>query len=365
MAQPHYLSKYTLRDYISEIVKKEASPPPPSSRDYIRAAKKEFKVKASAQLSAEARPFQSKKSPSCISVTSLVSPTQIFQVPVYSSYLPLSTLRQYFPLATNLHYITDQQLITLAMSNNFTMIVDGVELSNQKFCIPFLETEVTYLVTEDRDLVRNEECESVMDDIVNFVRNIHVKMSDSLAEVERMEDLIIQLQSQVKKKAEEDSSWHNATTGVMNEASVDGLENVYVVEHIVKQGHESLQFMEECLVLKEDLQVDSVVADVSVSEVEEVSVEESTEAVNEVKISVNSLYDKNQNYDDDYGFSDTEDDDSDVFTSVGTVLAKTEDKHSDLFKKPASPPSPVSPQQVDTSSLSSRPRCVKRILGNC
>jgi len=365
MAQPHYLSKYTLRDYISEIVKKEASPPPPSSRDYMRAAKKESKVKATSPLSAEAPPFQSKKSPSYISITSLVSPTQTFQVPVYSSYLPLSTLRQYFPLATNLHYITDQEMITLAMSNNFTMIVDGVELSHQKFCIPFLGTEVTYLVTEDRDLVRKEECESVMDDLVNFVRNIHVKMSDSLAEVGRMEGLIIQLQSQVKKKAEVDSSCCNATTAVMNEAYVDGLENVYVVENLVKQGPESLQFMEECLVVTEDPQVDSVVADVSASEVVKVFIEESTEAVNKVKTSVNSLKDKNQNYVDDYGFSDTEDDDTsdDVFTSVDSVLTKTENKSSDLFKKPAS--SPVSPQQIDTSSLSSRPRCVKRILGNC
>jgi len=360
MAQPHYLSKYTLQDYISEIVKKEASPPPPSSRDYIRAAKKESKMKATYPLSAEAPPFQSKKFPSYISVASIVSPSQIFQVPVCSSYLPLSTLRQYFPLATNLHYIIDQQMITLAVSNQFTMIVDGVELSNQKFCIPFLGTEVTYLVTEDRDLVRNEQSQLVLDDLVNFVRNIHVKMSDSLAEVEKMEGIIVQLQSHMVKEV--DSSSISAVTEVMNEAFVGGLENVYVVENLAMQGQESLQFMEECLVLNEDSQVDSVVADVGFSELEKAS-NVPTEAVNEIKTSVNSTSDKNRNYIDDYGFSDTEEDESDnVFTSVNSVLAISENKPSDIFKKPALPP--VSPQQVETSSLSSRPRCVKRILGN-
>ena len=376
MDQPHYLSKFTLSDYIAGIVKKETSPPPPSDRDFIRAAKKVERgsgsPKSSSPLSAQAdlfqpsrspssplsalaNTFQPSRSPSYISVASLTSPSVSYQIPVVSSYLPLSTLRQYFPLATSMHYKTSQQMITLAMSSNYSIMVDGVELSYKKFCIPFQEFDVTYFITEDRDLVVKEPREGELDELVEFMRNIHATMSNSLAEVQRMEELVIQIKMRSnlglrtmdgsKKKSD------MASVEVPNQRYVDVLENVYIVEDIGIPKQEQKQLLEECLGHDEESLIKSALAQDRVGD-QDLHVKSDDEKM---------VHDNH--FVDDYGFSDNDDDIEDELTTLISVMNKV--KNSDVDE--TSPPDPditrSSLQQLDSCSLSSRPRCVKRIHG--
>ena len=380
MDQPHYLSKFTLSDYIAGIVKKETSPPPPSARDFIRAAKKVERgsgsPKSSSPLSAQAdlfqpsrypssplsalaNTFQPSRSPSYISVASLTSPSVFFQIPVVSSYLPLSTLRQYFPLATSMHYITSQQMITLAMSSNYFIMVDGVELSYKKFCIPFQESDVTYFITEDRDLVVKEPREGELNELVEFMRNIHATVSSSLAEVQKMEELVIQMKmrSNLGTRTMDSSKKKSdmASVEVPNQRYVDVLENVYIVEDIGIPKQEQAQLLEECLGHEEEAPLDiSALAQDSV---------DSQEHNVECKDSTEKMVD-DDNCVDDYGFSDTDENSADEFPSLSSVVTKVVNSDVDETSPPDPDTTRSSPQQSDSCSLSSRPRCVKRIHGH-
>ena len=158
MSQP----VFTLKDYIASLVKKEdCSPPPPKARDYVKALTKEGKGKSKEfSLSPEAKPFRPLK-PSYISVSSLSSPAVSYSIPVFSSSIPLCFLREFFPQATRMHYIIDQQVVTLATINT---MVDGMELSDQKFLLP--HPHIHYYVTEDMEVVTQE---ALMDEALKGV----------------------------------------------------------------------------------------------------------------------------------------------------------------------------------------------------
>ena len=184
-----------------------------------------------------------------------MTPTVSYQIPVVSSYLPLSTLRQYFPLATSMHYITSQQMITLASSSNYSIMVDGVELSYKKFCIPFQASDVNYFVTEDRDLELKESQEAELDELVECSRNTKATLSRSLAEVQKIEELVIQMKIRTnlgtrtvgssKKMSDIVSADVNMLTeDVTNKMYFDVLENVYIVEDIGIPKQEQKQLLE-------------------------------------------------------------------------------------------------------------------------
>jgi len=157
---PRYYSNYTLKNFIAEKVIKaqeaDTTPPPPSQKDYIRAFRKDPLVNIGADLSVNAPPFYPQAA-SSISVTSFLSSCQPLLVPVqYCSgrlELPVSTLQLFFPLVTGLHYISGNQLVTLAKSSSYTVNQGRLELSHQVFCIPYAGSDVTYVVTNKNDVV--------------------------------------------------------------------------------------------------------------------------------------------------------------------------------------------------------------------
>eukprot|EP00092_Neocalanus_flemingeri_P029763 GFUD01032311.1.p1 GENE.GFUD01032311.1~~GFUD01032311.1.p1 ORF type:complete len:299 (-),score=112.77 GFUD01032311.1:291-1187(-) len=297
MSPNNYLSTYTLKDFIAEKVtstqspNKKSSPPPPSQKDFLSAAKKVSIEKSPSLLSVTAPSFHPKVTTPCISVTSLVSPSLPSLVPVPSSQLPLSILHQYFPLATALHYISGQELVTLARSSRYTITEGKVALSHQAFCIPFMDTEVTYVVTEKGYLGTPEEGDSFMDEIVSCVRNFKAGLRARLTEVERMEELVSQvLEVDVPGLAlVGQPSPAGLVTGVESEVDSKhkGLElGRFVNKEVSKNYFEVVEHGDTSFPMKKT------------------SEQYLEETFNESL----RIQDDNHNSVDDYGFSDTEDD---------------------------------------------------------
>eukprot|EP00092_Neocalanus_flemingeri_P040085 GFUD01043660.1.p1 GENE.GFUD01043660.1~~GFUD01043660.1.p1 ORF type:complete len:380 (+),score=127.88 GFUD01043660.1:45-1184(+) len=364
---------YTLKDFIAEIVKKVKTEKSPS------------------HLSVTAPSFHPKVTTPCISVTSLVSPSLPYLVPVPSSQLPLSILHQYFPLATALHYISGQELVTLARSSRYTITEGRVALSHQAFCIPFMDTEVTYVVTEKGNLGTLEEGDSFMDEIVSCVRNFKAGLRARLTEVERMEELVSQVQEGRNKYLVKPDNCKvlevdvpglalvgqpcpaGLVTGVESEvdSKQEGLElGRFVNKEVSKNYFEGVEHGDTSFPTKKT----------------------SEQYLEETFKKSLRIQDDNHNSVDDYGFSDTEDDINDVYNADLSWKAESpindkdmkylkdliDEKVSDhkvqqveapsqmktVIQQPIFPEknfTPVSLHSPDKASPSTRPRCIRRI----
>ena len=146
-----------------------------------------------------------------------------------------------------------------------------------------------------------------------------------------------------------------ASVEVPNQRYVDVLENVYIVEDIGIPKQEQAQLLEECLghEVEASLDISSLAQDSVDSQEHNVKCKDNTEKRVD-----------NDNCVDDYGFSDTDENSADEFTSLSSVVIKV--VNSDVDQ--TSPPDPDTTrsflQQSDSCSFSSRPRCVKRIHGH-
>jgi len=187
MRQPTYLSKFTLKDYIAGLVRKDS----------------EEKVKSnSSLLSAEARPFHPIKA--CYILVSSLESNISFTIPVYPPVysLSLSTLRKYFPLAINMYYIQNGQMIILATSKNYNIGMNtDMEFSELKFFIP--DSCHQYFVSEHGEVDRNRLFETSMEDTVKCVEGIKCKLRSTMAEVEKLEEEVIELQKLLRDQASE------------------------------------------------------------------------------------------------------------------------------------------------------------------
>eukprot|EP00092_Neocalanus_flemingeri_P024349 GFUD01026405.1.p1 GENE.GFUD01026405.1~~GFUD01026405.1.p1 ORF type:complete len:381 (-),score=129.50 GFUD01026405.1:12-1154(-) len=366
---------YTLKDFIAEIVKKVRTEKSPS------------------HLSVTAPSFHPKVTTPCISVTSLVSPSLPSLVPVPSSQLPLSILHQYFPLATALHYISGQELVTLARSSRYTITEGRVALSDQAFCIPFMDTEVTYVVTEKGDnLGTLEEGDSVVDEIVSCVRNFKAGLRVRLTEVERMEELLRQVQEmrnmRDKNKDLVTPDSYKVLEADVPDLALDGqacpaglVTGVESGDDRKQQGPELGRFVNK-EVTKNYFEV-----------LERYPVKKASEQYLEETFNKSLRnQDGHHNIVDDYGFSDTEDDISDVNNAdlswkavspindkdvkylKDLIVEKVSDHKVQQFEAPSQMKTviqqpifpeksftPVSLHSPDKSSPSTRPRCVRRI----
>jgi len=354
MSQP----VFTLKDYIASLVKKEdcsSPPPPPKPRDFDDALTKEGKGKSKEfSLSPEARPFLPLK-PSYISVSSLSSPAVSYSIPVFSSSLPLCFLREFFPQATRMHYIIDQQMVTLATINSYAM-VDGMELelSDQKFLLPHLQPHIQYYVTDDMEEVVTKE--TLMDEALKGVRGIRDKMKTVLADVDALEEKVLRLQTQAQGKMNESSMMiSNGHICVANTEDVfTNQVNVDENSHH-NYGREYAELREECLGDEKESDMKSVLTDVIVDYMNPVEMggTDDNTAVVEKKCFDDNTAAVEKKCIDDYGFSDSDDDNSEQ------VLGKVDSIHVAESRVETS----LSPRKLDSCSLSSRPRCVRRVMG--
>jgi len=317
-------------------------------------------------LSPEARPFLPLK-PSYISVSSLSSPAVSYSIPVVSSSLPLCSLREVFPQATRMHYMIDQQIVTLATINSYAM-VDGMELelSDQKFLLP--DPCIHYYVTEDTEVVTKE---ILMDEALKGVRGIRAKMKKVLADVDALEEKVLHLQTQAEAKMNESSMMiSNGHINYVATAKEDVFtykmndEDEKIHHNYVRECHADL--LEECLGDEKESDMKYVLTDVIVNDMnpfemggtdENIAVVEK-KCLDDITAVEKKCIDDNttvieKKCIDDYGFSDGDDDNSEQ------VLKKVDSIHVAETRAETS----LSSRKLDSCSLSSRPRCVRRVMG--
>jgi len=187
-----------------------------------------------------------------------------------------------------MHYISNKQMVTLATSNDYTMGDDGATFSQEKFCIPFLGTDSTYLVAEERgELNNNERCNSVIDKTVKYIKDARIKIRETLSEFETLENEVVQIQNKLRKKME---LGNGDSKDAVNSSNVNGL---LIVNETVLPNHEA-----SVLIHKESSKTECVLADAGVKDLIDVHGEAVADAVSDEK------------YVDYYGFSDTDEDNS-------------------------------------------------------
>lgn len=276
-----------------------------------------------------------------------------------------------------------------------------MELSRQEFFIPFLGTDVNYVVTEEKDLdsIPYEE-DSAMTNISNCVRNIQLEMRTSLTKVERLEELVSQVQ-EVSKRASGETENSTVDVDIVDVAGfgMDGIDQQDVenggsdrqeVFKLVEKRFAEEEIAENCcdvtkhgdaiyLSNKNNEECQKQVANATVS----------VDSAMDAKLLIDgavAFKGEKQNCVDDYGFSDTEDDVSDDLSNVypsrqaqsrnvdedmkslkGFIGEKVSDDKMCLIETPSKQPilseqrsAPVSLQQMNKTNHS-RPRCVRRI----
>jgi len=349
MRQPTYFSKFTLKDYIAGLVRKDSEPS--STEDYMKALDRheEKSELTSSSLSADARPFRPLKTFNIL-VSSKKSDIS-FTIPVFSDTLSITTLRQYFPLATSMYFIENGQMITLATSKNYNIVLDtGTEVSEMNFCIP--NSCHRYFVSEHVEVARHGLCETAMEGAVKCVEGIKYKLSSTMAEVKKLEEEVKEVLKLLRDQAGE-------TILNMNVANADAYHEGNHVE-LVNASNDHVAGMGCTLSLVE-----------SESKYVSASTEGSYGKKDlALKEDVVLAVDEKKNVDD-YGFSDTDiDDDIDVVTAKDVDCKRVkEDSENDVeVEKSSRSSSPVNAVGVlrfksESCSLSSRPRCVRRVVG--
>jgi len=359
MSQTAYLSKFTLKDYIAGLVKKDNNPPPPSTRDYIKAIKSEGSKQprpSVSSLSPEAKPFLPMQ-PSYILVSSSSTPPISFSIPVYSSSLPLSTLRQYFPLATSMHYFNNSQMITLATVKNYDMISEGIEFGQEEFCIP--DFSHRYFVEDIKEAVELRLCEASDEDVLTRVESLQVSLSTMLTEVGRLESDVSELHKLLTAQIARSLVINEkVSSNSDNGNEYDSKHNYYEVDNINGRDMVS-RTMDQAEMLgsvnKESALVDGF-GDTVDKHLPLIQVCDS-----------DNLVLNNRKYVDDYGFSDSDNDDDGYRAIVDLKEEKVD--INDIVKECNNLPSPVesvsaSSRESESCSLSSRPRCVRRVVRN-
>jgi len=369
MLQPKYFSKFTLKDYIAGLVRKDSEPS--STKDYLHALDSyEEKPKySSSSLSAEARPFLPLKTV-YILVSSKKSDIS-FTIPVFSYTLSITTLRQYFPLATSMYFIENGQMITLATSKNHNIVVNTVtELSELNFCIP--DSSHRYFVSEHDEVAWHGLYETAMEGAVKCVEGIKDKLTSTMAEVKKLEEEVKELLKLLRENADETFVNMNNNVNTPNNQCVYDINQNYIESadtfgdgdyvQLVHTSSEHSAGMGCSLSLKE-----SAFKNVST----EVSYTVKDLGVKDEVVSSDELVVEEKKYVDDYGFSDTDiDENIDVVTvkDVDCKEVKEDNRYGIEVEKSSRNSSPVDAVSVprfksESCSLSSRPRCVRRVVG--
>jgi len=367
MREPAYCSKFTLKDYL---VRKDSElPRPPSStKDYMQElnSHEEKSKSCSSSLSAEARPFLPLKT--YILVSSQKSDLS-FSLPVSSDTLSISTLRQYFPLATSMYFIDNGQMITLATSKKCNTVMNtGTEFSELNFCIP--DSCHQYFVLEQDEFGRHGLCETSMEEAVKCVEGIKYKLSSTMAEMKKLEEEVKELLNLLRDQAG-DTFWklNNMANDPNNQYYVYDINQNYSESadayrdgdhvEIVHTSNEYAAGMGCSLSHKE-------------SRLKFVSSEaEEDLAMKEEVVTSHDLVVDEKKYVDDYGFSDTDIDDDIYDVTAKNVDCKKVIQGNSRYvevDKISSSSAPVDAVIVpryksESCSLSSRPRCVRRVVG--
>jgi len=381
MRHPTYLSKFTLKDYIAGLVRKDSEDQDNSNSYSLSAEARPFlplKTSLSAEaspfptlkssLSAEAKPFLPLKTFSIL-VSSLESNIS-FTIPVFSNSLSVSTLRQYFPLATNMNYIQNGQMITVATSKNYnTEMNTDTELTELKFCIP--DSCHQYFVSEhgEVEVDRHRLCKTTMEDAAKCVEGIKHKLKSTMAEVKKLEEEVSELLRLLSDEAGDTFLKMNNMVNLPNNNEFAYYTNQNYTEavdahtygvdvELVHTSSEHAVGMGCSLSLKE-------------SELHDTSPVESELAVKEEVAASDDLVVEEKKYFEDYGFSDTDSDDAiDVVTckDVDCKEVKEDNRCNVEVEKSNLSSSPLDAFSVplfksESCSLSSRPRCVRRVVG--
>jgi len=353
MRQPTYFSKFTLKDYIAGLVRKDSEPL--STKDYMKALNRheEKSEYANSSLSADARPFLPLKTFNIL-VSSKKSDIS-FTIPVFSDTLSITTLRQYFPLATSMYFIENGQMITLATSKNYNIELNtGTEVSELNFCIP--DSGHRYFVSEHDEVARHGLYETAMEGAVKCVEGIKYKLSSTMAEVKKLEEEVKEVLKLLRDQAGETilnmnvanaDAYHEGNHVKLVDAYNDRVAGMGCTLSLIESESKYVSASTEGSYGKKDL---ALKEDVVASDVLAV--------------------DEKKNVDD-YGFSDTDiDDDIDVVTAkdVDCKRVKEDSKNDVEVEKSSRSSSPVDAVGVprfksESCSLSSRPRCVRRVVG--
>ena len=367
MSDPCYFTKFTLKDYLAGQQKEVSHPPIPSGMDYIRAnaflnKQVNESAKTSISLSAEAKPFEPRK-PSFIVVFSFKNPSVSYEIPVFPSKrtccLPLSTLHQYFPLATSMHYNNiQQQLVTVATVGNYSIVQGRIEVSQKMFCIPFLGSNFQYFVTESEDIEENRSCSKapMNGEAEVIARNIRAKLTTALTDMELLEKEIAQLQQRIaledslvdeiiSKERDDDDCIETILDESTDQVDVEGPytnENGNQTNLGLEQPHVKQEFVD----FVEDPTKSSLVIGSSLS------VKSMAVRTDEYAFKGNGKCERN--FMDDYGFSDS---DEDMIVNVNSVVEEVKNDES------IGEPEPIQ-QKFDNAgiSVSTRPRCIRRVV---
>jgi len=371
MCDPCYFAKFTMKESMADESKGVNHPPTPSGMDYIKASsfmnKQLNETVKTTTLSPEAKPFEPSK-PSFIVVSSYKNPSGSCNIPVFPTKrtccLPLSTLHQYFPLATGLHYNNiQQQLVTVATVGNYSIVQGRIEISQKMFCIPFLGSNFQYFVTESEDFVENK---SYSEALVNgtaeeLVRNIRVKMTRTVTDIEILEKEIAQMQQR--------KSWENRLVdeiirkkNVANETPIDEVTDKVDVENsnidenrnIPNLSVEQSQVKGEILSSGEGPSKSTIGIGIRSS----VRVNRILDSflrrgkLRDTFAGVKTI--PKNDLIDDYGFSDS---DEDAVVRVDSIVEEAKND------KTSGKPGPDQPKLDNTCiSVSTRPRCVRRVI---
>jgi len=268
-----------------------------------------------------------------------------------------------------MYYIQNGQMITLATSKNYNTVMNtDTELSELKFCIP--DSCHQYFVSEHGEVKvdRHRLCKTTMEDAAKCVEGIKHRLKSTMAEVKKLEDEASELLKLLSDEAGETFLKMNNMVKLQNNElaycinqNCIKVEDAYTYGDDVELVHTSSEHavgMRCSLGLKE-------------SELHDTSPVEKELAVKEEVAASDDLVVEEKKYFEDYGFSDTDSDDAiDVVTckDVDCKEVKEDNRCNVEVEKSNLSSSPLDAFSVplfksESCSLSSRPRCVRRVVG--
>jgi len=271
-----------------------------------------------------------------------------------------------------MYFIENGQMITLATSKNYNIVLNtGTEVSEMNFCIP--DSCYRYFVSEHDEVARQGLCETAMEGAVKCVEGIKDKLSSTMAEVKKLEEEVKELLKLLRDQAGETILNMNSMVNVPNNQYVNDVnQNIESVDAYGEGYHVKLVYTSNDHVAGMECSLNLIESEskyVSVS-TEGSYVEKDLALKKDVVASDVLAVDEKKNVDD-YGFSDTDiDDDIDVVTAkdVDCKRVKEDSKNDVKVEKSSRSSSPVDAVGVprfksESCSLSSRPRCVRRVVG--
>jgi len=268
-----------------------------------------------------------------------------------------------------MNYIQNGQMITVATSKNYnTEMNTDTELTELKFCIP--DSCHQYFVSEhgEVEVDRHRLCKTTMEDAAKCVEGIKHKLKSTMAEVKKLEEEVSELLRLLSDEAGDTFLKMNNMVNLPNNEFAYYINQNYIEAvdadaygddvELVHTSSEHAVGMGCSLGLKE-------------SELHDTSPAEKELAVKEEMAASDDLVVEEKKNFDDYGFSDTDSDDAiDVVTYKDVDCKEVkEDNRCDVeVEKSSLLSSPVDAVSVprfksESCSLSSKPRCVRRVVG--